>query len=565
MKLVSLSVSNYRSITKAHQIDISDTTVLIGKNNEGKSNILKALNVGMVALQQHADKSRKEYGYFGYKKYRDERLYFWERDFPVLLQEKKSGSKKTTLKFEFELDEEEISQFKEEIGSNLNGSLPIDIIIGIDNIPDIKVTKKRGKGGAALNSKSSKIADFVGKSISFNYIPAVRTDQQAMSVVSGMLEQRLSKLETDVEYKAALDTIKSIQEPVLEEIARQIEIPLKQFLPNINNVNILIEDERRRSAVRRDFEIVIDDGTPTSILYKGDGVKSLAALALLKSRVSDKAASIIAIEEPESHLHPGAIHQLKEIIEVLGVDNQVVLTTHNPLFVDRFDIQSNIIVDSGKAKPAKKIDSIRELLGIRASDNLVNANHVLIVEGSDDVIALKAILTEESPRLAAALKNHELVIDEIGGASNLSYKLSILENSLCLSHTFLDDDDAGRKAFEKAEEAGILKLKDNTFISIQGRHDTEFEDCLNVDLYKDAIKDEFGVTLTGPKFNSKKKWSDRVEDVFKDRGKLWNSRTESQVKLIVANLVKDNPQYALNEHKRNSIDALIENLEELLG
>ena len=41
MKLVSFSVTNYRSITKAHKISLGQYTVLLGKNNEGKSNIEK--------------------------------------------------------------------------------------------------------------------------------------------------------------------------------------------------------------------------------------------------------------------------------------------------------------------------------------------------------------------------------------------------------------------------------------------------------------------------------------------------------------------------------------------
>ena len=47
------------------------------------------------------------------------------------------------------------------------------------------------------------------------------------------------------------------------------------------------------------FDIIIDDGSPTSIAFKGDGVKSLAALGLLKDRKKRSGSSIIAIEEPE--------------------------------------------------------------------------------------------------------------------------------------------------------------------------------------------------------------------------------------------------------------------------
>ena len=47
MKLISFSVSNYRSITRAHKIKLHDLTILVGKNNEGKSNIIKAISLSM--------------------------------------------------------------------------------------------------------------------------------------------------------------------------------------------------------------------------------------------------------------------------------------------------------------------------------------------------------------------------------------------------------------------------------------------------------------------------------------------------------------------------------------
>ena len=99
-------------------------------------------------------------------------------------------------------------------------------------------------------------------------------------------------------------------------------------------------------------------------------MKSLAALGLLQDRVRSDGASIIAIEEPESHLHPAAIHQLLSVIRTLADDNQVILSTHNPLFVDRHEINTNIVIEKGAAKPAKNVKQIRDLLGIKASDNL---------------------------------------------------------------------------------------------------------------------------------------------------------------------------------------------------
>jgi predicted ATP-dependent endonuclease of OLD family len=562
MELVNFSVTNYRSITAAHKVATSGTTILIGKNNEGKSNILKGLNIAMTNLQYHALKSRGRLAALRRLSRKDEDSYYWERDFPISLQTRKSGIH-TIFRLEFLLNDVEIEEFKNEIKSNLNGTLSIIIKIGKENEPIIEVSKQ-GKGSKALNTRSGRIAEFIAEKIVFNYIPAIRTDQEALNVVRRMLSQRLRVLESKQDYLDALQTIKVLQQPILEALGERIKESLVEFLPSIKNVKIEISDDVRRSSLRRDFDVIVDDGTPTNLAFKGDGVKSLAALGLLKDRISSNGTSIIAIEEPESHLHPAAIHQLNEVIMSLSENNQVILTTHNPLFVDRQDIKSNIIVDKGKATPAKDIKQIRDLLGIKASDNLVNASYVLVVEGDSDAIIMKSLLSTLSEKLEKNIKNNLLIVDPIGGAGNLSYKLTLLSNSLCVYHTFLDNDEAGRKAYETAEKDGVLSIKSNTFITCNGSSDSELEDCFNIDEYKNAVIDEFGVDLDSPRFRGSAKWSERARSTFLDQGKLWNKGVEARVKWVVSTCIKDNPKSSLNEHKRNSIDALVNSLEKMI-
>lgn len=540
MKLVNFSVTNFRSITAAHRIVISETTVLIGKNNEGKSNILKALFVAMNVLQEHA-KLRNRPRFLGSRRYReDERFYFWERDFPINLQSRKT-SKQSIFRLEFELNQEEIENFKEVVKSNLNGTLPLEIKIGRDNQASIKVSK-RGRGSKTLNSKSGRIAGFIAERISFNYIPAIRTDKEALSVIQSMLSEELKILERDEKYQEALKVITELQQPILNSLANKIKCPLSEFLPNITEVQIEIPENERRVALRREFTVVINDGTPTNIEFKGDGVKSLAALALLKDRYLTNGASIIAIEELESHLHPSAIHQLNEIIASLTDTNQVIITTHNPLFVDRYDLNSNIIIDNGKAVSAKNIRSIRELLGIKASDNLTNANYALVVEGEEDARALRALLPTLSERIEKFLKNHMLVIEPIRGAGKLSYKLSLMNNALCIYHVLLDNDDAGRKAFDKASHDGLVTVQNCNLVTCKGMKDSEFEDCLEPSIYKDRVLEEFGVNIDKTKFRGNRKWSDRMKDVFMDQGKRWNERIEERLKCVVSDAVVNSPQ-----------------------
>lgn len=562
MKLTAFSVTNFRSIRRAHKVPISDTTTtLIGRNNEGKSNVLKALEIAMELLQRHANQARM--GRMRSVYYGTRGPYSWERDFPISIQER-TGNTQTILRLEFNLDETEILEFKQEVGSNLNGSLPLEIKIGKENRPDFSVIKK-GPGAATLSRNSNKIASFIANRIFFNYIPAVRTDKQAMDVIGRMLSQELRSLERDAKYHEALSVIQELQVPKLEELAGRIQKLLKDFLPTVEGVQISTPEHDYRPGRGSNFRVLIDDGTPTELALKGDGVKSLAALGLLRGAEKKRGASIIAIEEPESHLHPGAIHQLNEIIASLSEENQVIVTTHNPLFVDRQDIKSNIIVDDGRARLAKDVSTIRDLLGVRASDNLTNANFALVVEGEEDVRSLGAILRKESSVLSKCLKERTLVIEPIGGAGNLSYKLSMLKTALCTVHCYLDGDEAGRAAFEKANQESLVSLASCTFVVCPNKHDSEFEDIVRTELYAEALLERFGVKLTGPRWRNQSKWSDRAKATFLDQGKLWDKRIATEAKALVANKVASKPKEALIPECRGSIDALIQALERMVS
>src|SRR5690606_14030359 len=135
--------------------------------------------------------------------------------------------------------------------------------------------------------------------------------------------------------RSALDAVAALQKPILERISGNIRETLKEFLPNVKEVQVTIPEEERFRALRRACEIVVNDGTPTQLAKKGDGVQSLAALSLLRhASVSTGLGKnlILAIEEPESHLHPSAIHQLREVIAEITQKHQVIMTTHCPLF-----------------------------------------------------------------------------------------------------------------------------------------------------------------------------------------------------------------------------------------
>ena len=120
MRLVEFSVTNYRSITSAHKIALKNLTVLVGKNNEGKSNLLRALNVAMNAVIFHSRNGGRPLNYY---KQLD---YDWHRDFPLQYQERTSGLE-SIFRLNFRLEDDELNEFHSVTKIRGNEDIPIEV------------------------------------------------------------------------------------------------------------------------------------------------------------------------------------------------------------------------------------------------------------------------------------------------------------------------------------------------------------------------------------------------------------------------------------------------------
>ncbi|SFG58725.1 Predicted ATPase [Lachnospiraceae bacterium C7] len=562
MKLVEFSVTNYRSITVANKIKLHDFTVLVGKNNEGKSNLLNALNVAMMVVRENGYIKRAQVARGRYKS----QFYDWERDFPVQFQGRTRGLE-SIFKLEFQLNEMELVEFQKETKIRGNEAIPITVRIGRDNIPKLEVPKK---GSSSYKEKSTLVTKFISERIYINYIQAVRTEQMALRTLKDVIDIELMRLDDNSDYRDAVNKIYSLRQTVLDDISDQLLAPMKVFLPNLKDIKMEQTDKSRFDFWPRtqQLDIILDDGVATSIDHKGDGIKSLVTLAILKERSTKQGASLIAIEEPESHLHSGAIHNLVEVIKGIAKNNQVIISTHNPLFVQQNSISSNIIINEGDAHPAKNISEIRSILGVWPSDNLKNARFVLVVEGEEDRVSLIKILPLYSDVIKKALLNNQLVIKSLGGASNLVHDLADLQHSMCNYVVLLDNDKAGSEAAKKALSKGLLKTEQLRQTICNGMSEAEFEDCLNPEMYILSLEEKYNITIRGHKeFKTKKKWSDRLKNVFLDQGIKWSAAVEFEVKAIVAGCIPENGNLdkILIPQKSGFISGLVSAVEKMVS
>lgn len=572
MKIESITVENFRSITSAKRIPLSRYTAMVGPNNEGKSNILKALNLAMTTLQRWKPRrSMNSDGKFSLippdKRHRSyESGYNWTRDYPINLQNSKSTKKCTDVTIEFKLDDSEVVAFVAAVGSNLNGTLPIKISYNRDDF-DISISKP-GKGHATLNKKTTRIAAFVSQRLRFDYVPAVRTAGSAEEVVKKLVANELQYLETDDRYVQAMNVIDEIQAPILDELSRSITNTVSSFLPSVKGVTLRASQSSRLDVLRRTIQIEVDDGVQTDIGQKGDGVQSLVALALMRhasETQSSKFNSIIAIEEPESHLHPKAIRDLRDVIVKLSETSQVVVSSHSPLLVRWGGDTSTIIVGGSRAVVAKKISDVRDSLGVMVADNLSSVEFALLVEGEcDRRIIQRLIELKGSKGLNGLFAENRFRIYVLGGVGKVSYSVNSFENNILGFHVFVDNDASAVAEIKSAIDKKIIKENEYNVCSCIGMKESEIEDCVNPAIYRKFILDKYGVDIDHKSFGGNAKWSMRMRGCFGNFGKIWSDKTENEIKIEIAETFETKTiGDALIEEKSSSLFALLNVLEEI--
>ncbi|MCL5283338.1 MAG: ATP-binding protein [Armatimonadetes bacterium] len=112
---------------------------------------------------------------------------------------------------------------------------------------------------------------------------------------------------------------------VVKGRGKQIIQNLKSIVTDIENVQILTENNRVVLSL-----VFPDYGIP--IWLAGDGIVSLFRLCVDLAALPD---GVVLMEEPETHLHPGAVWQSAQVIWAAVRDGvQIILSTHSLEFVD---------------------------------------------------------------------------------------------------------------------------------------------------------------------------------------------------------------------------------------
>lgn len=232
----------------------------------------------------------------------------------------------STFRLYFKLSEEENSDFNREFGTVLSTSLILEIVVGPTNEPRLRFAKQ-GSSSEKLASRMGDLAKFITDRFSLLYIPTIRTEQASVNLISRLLAGNLADIEKRPEYTKAIEQVRKIEAPIISEIEASVRETLGGFIPQIRGVRIERPPYQLDIGVGRGLQLHIDDGTETSLEFKGDGIKSLAALALFQRESVTGKARLLAVEEPEAHLHAGAVHELRRVLEKIAESSQLLIST----------------------------------------------------------------------------------------------------------------------------------------------------------------------------------------------------------------------------------------------
>lgn len=139
----------------------------------------------------------------------------------------------------------------------------------------------------------------------------------------------------------------------------------------------------------------------------GSGIGNV--IAILYVVLTSRSPQVIAIDEPNSFLHPKALRELLSILAQEGKQHQYILTAHSPdvltavspATITLFELSDTFTVTkqvSGKDLPSLRTELAR--LGIRMTD-LHGRDRVLWVEGQTEEIVLPELLRHFCPEVSA--------------------------------------------------------------------------------------------------------------------------------------------------------------------
>ncbi|MBQ7250449.1 MAG: AAA family ATPase [Bacilli bacterium] len=526
MKLVEFSITNYRSISGKVTLKLSDYTVLIGKNNQGKTNILKAIHLYFSLLRSrtylipfgHLAESMFSCGFS------------FERDYPRAATHK---DKQVTLCASFSFNEDDIRAIKTKTGIKSDGRLVLKVDLreadGKKSEFVWAILHRRQKSAERYRNNIIQICDYINSAFSFAYVPAVRTEKDVENTVHSLIYGNIKEKTNSDEYLSLRDKLHQLEETAANEYNKELLETMCAYAPSLKGVHINISSQELQSNF--DPIVTIDDGVNTELSHKGSGLSSLLVMAL--TNFGRRSSSLTIFEEPECHLHADAIHKLNMNLREASRFSPLIISTHNPSFVCSTNLDATYIVNKGIPRTPKSIDEVRRELGLIGADSLFFCEQVLLVEGPTDVRILTKAFSLFAPAIHQKLLERSLEIFASHGSSKIPFYAQVCNQWIRDCYVLLDHDEAGVDAYEEIKRTfGPKKVM--MLPEIRAVKGPEIENCIPPRIVVKVLQD-YGLPVgVSDVLSSKLRFALFLKDRANRAGKPLNDEDIDNIKAAIA-------------------------------
>ncbi|SDY42985.1 ATP-dependent nuclease [Halopenitus persicus] len=446
MDLIKWQGENYKSILEG-EFDVSQSSVLIGKNNAGKSNIIDSFEsiYGVITGNLSNTWLRKT-------------ATGKQSDIPV------------KLSLYFKLSDEEHSELIEELDSR--NDIDSDILKSIKDNNwlstvkwDLEFTSKYPDRDFYANYEGDlksleEIDDPLKSHSNSGYRPLEQSIQprindhvESWGFVNPFRKPKNNVLPGEdftIELDKTGDNLVNVLESLDrrnedEEIIQNISDSYVEIMEGVTDLRIEYDREPGKDPKNRYTIFVEEAGIETS--FKADeissGSKEILVL-LTQIYLATRNTDLLCIEEPELHLHPGAVQKIYEIIQEVQANGgpQVLVSTHSDVFVDRSDANSIVRVQRDEYTHLQSV-SEGEIgtalidLGYEKS-GLLQSEAVVFTEGRSD----KRILRKFAKKVGLDFDTLGVSVVELEGIENMktdSKSLVKLLYSFDIPYLFIRD------------------------------------------------------------------------------------------------------------------------------
>jgi predicted ATP-dependent endonuclease of OLD family len=280
MIIKRMRIHNYRSFEEI-EFELFPYTVVVGPNNIGKSNILRAIELFFETRTAFKTASGTFHP-LANARLRKRTNYEFTRDFPVNAQ-KHRGKKITRITLLIEIESRDFSLYKLDAKfrtfRNINATLQL---YESKEVVNIKFWCDK-----LSQNEAYEFHNWVLQQCHFIRVPSNRASEASEQLLRGFSYRIFANLQGSYKVKRNLDSLARRAKEEISQAEREILVKLQTFIPELKCLNFQLKELPGIPDIFGISDIKIDDGTLTSLASKGDGIQSLFFIGFLQHITMD--------------------------------------------------------------------------------------------------------------------------------------------------------------------------------------------------------------------------------------------------------------------------------------